>query len=122
MKKLVILLFLLSSLCIPAFAQDICFTNEVASRMIVDLEQKNNYENQVVLYKEGNRELEYQVQLLKEVNELRKEQLNQYERLVNLQKDSYEAIIKESKPSIGQKIFEFISLLGLGVAIGALIF
>lgn len=115
--SVIILLFSSSG----AYAEDICFSEQTAKKMIVDLELKKNYEEQIEYYKEGNKELEYQIKLLKEVNSLQKEQITQYKDLMKLQKDGYESIIKENKPSFIKKTFEAIGFVGIGVLIGLLL-
>jgi hypothetical protein len=102
----------------PVWAEDICFSEPVAKKMVVDLELKKNFEEQIGYYQEGNKELEYQVKLLKEINALQKEQIVQYKDLMKLQKDGYESIIKESKPSFIKKVFEGLGFVGFGILIG----
>lgn len=120
MKKLVLSLFLLSSLFVStAYAQNICFAPDTAKRMLISIEKTPLLEEQITLYQSANKELEYQILLLKEINILRKEQIEQYEKIVKLQKESYESIIKESRPSIWQEIFKAISYIGIGALIGA---
>jgi hypothetical protein len=117
--KLVILLLISSIfLYFPAYAEDICFSEPTANKIIVDLELKKNYEEQIGYYKEGNKELEYQVKLLREVNSLQKEQITQYKDLMKLQKDGYESIIKESKPSFLHEVSKVIGFIGIGILIG----
>lgn len=118
-KIIVIIFFTCLVFCSYSYAEEsICFDESTASRMIVHIEKVSNLEEQIELYKEGNKELEYQVRLLKEVNGLRKEQVDQLQNLVKLQKDSYEAIIKESKPSFIRNLFNTIGAMGIGVLIG----
>jgi hypothetical protein len=119
--KLVILLSSLLLFTTPLYAEDICFTEPVAKKMIVDLELKKNYEEQLEYYREGNKELEYQIKLMKEVNSLQKEQISQYKDLMKLQKDGYESIIKENKPSFIRSLFNTIGTIGVGILIGLLL-
>jgi len=118
MKLAILLLISSIFICLPAYAEDICFSEPTATRMVVDLELKKNYEEQIGYYKEGNKELEYQIKLLKEVNTLQKEQITQYKDLMKIQKEGYESIIKESKPSFLHEVSKVIGFIGIGILIG----
>lgn len=121
MKKWVLVLFLISSLTYAwdiSYADDICFSEQTAREMIVYIEQCNIIRQQVEVLKEANKELEYQVRLLKEINTLRVEQVDKLQDLVKLQKDAYEGIIKESKPSVFKSFVTGIGYLSIGILIG----
>lgn len=86
--------------------------------MVVELEVKQSLTEQIDLYKQANNELEYQVKLLKEINTLQKTQVDQYKDLVKIQKEGYESIIKESKPSFLHEATKVLGFIGIGILIG----
>lgn len=108
-----------------AYAGDICFTEQDAQRLVVDLERGRNYEEQIELYRQANSELERQVGYLKEMVALQKEQLllgrdalKQYQELIDYQKKSYEHALQENKPNLLRKLFDSLGLIGIGVLFG----
>jgi hypothetical protein len=117
MKLSVIVLssFLLASV---AHAQDVCFSEDHAGRMLQQLEQTQNLKEQVDLYERANQELEYQVKLLKEVNALQREQVGQYKELLQIQREGYESIIKESKPNAFKEFINKLGFMGIGALVG----
>jgi uncharacterized membrane protein (DUF106 family) len=106
----------------------VCFTEDDAKKIVVDLENVNDYKEQVELLKEANAELEKQIGLLKDINKLQQEQLNvskqtieSYKELLKTQKEAYEKQIENNKPSIWGKIAAAAGGLGIGVLIGLLL-
>jgi hypothetical protein len=106
----------------------ICFTETDASKMIVELENSGDYQEQIDLLKQANAELEKQIGLLKDINKLQQEQLNvskqtieSYKELLKTQKEAYEKQIENNKPSIWGKIAAAAGGLGIGVLIGLLL-
>ncbi|MBZ0156226.1 MAG: hypothetical protein K8I29_08470 [Alphaproteobacteria bacterium] len=108
-----------------AYAGDICFTDQDAQRLVVDLERGRNYQEQIELYRQANSELERQVGYLKEVVALQKEQLllsrdavKQYQELIDYQRKSYEHALQEKKPDLLKKLIDSLGLIGIGVLFG----
>jgi uncharacterized membrane protein (DUF106 family) len=106
----------------------VCFTEDDAKKIVVDLENVNDYKEQVELLKEANAELEKQIISLKDINKLQQEQLNvskqtieSYKELLKTQKEAYEKQIENNKPSIWGKIAAAAGGLGIGVLIGLLL-
>lgn len=106
----------------------VCFTEDDAKKIVVDLENVNDYKEQVELLKEANAELEKQIISLKEINKLQQEQLEitkqtieSYKNLLKTQKEAYEKEIENNKPSIWGKIFAGIGGLGIGILVGLLL-
>jgi hypothetical protein len=115
----IILLF--GSLILPgiALAEEgaVCFPNAEARAMVVTLEQAPLLQARIDAAKEENTARQRENELLKENNALLKEQIGQYKELLQLQRDSYEGIIKAQKPN---PVKEFLDKLGF-VGIGALV-
>ncbi len=106
----------------------VCFTEDDTKKMVVDLENSNDYREQVEILKEANVELEKQIISLKEINKLQQEQLEiskqtieSYKNLLNAQKEAYEKEIENNKPNIWEKIFVGVGAAGIGVLIGLLL-
>lgn len=111
-----------------AHAEDICFSEDTARRITVDLEKAKSLKEQVELYEKGNAELEKQITLLKEINKLKDEQIainnmtiKQYQELLKFQKDTYEQIVKDAKPSVLKQIIDALGFIGIGILAGILI-
>ncbi len=101
-----------------AYSQSVCFDELTAGRLVVQVEQTQNLKEQIELYKQANAELETQIKLLKEINNLKEEQISKQKDLLNVQKITYEGIIKENKPNVLRQIFNTIGAMGIGVLIG----
>jgi uncharacterized membrane protein (DUF106 family) len=116
-----------STVVVNTTSSVVCFTEDDTKKIVVDLENVNDYKEQVEILKEANAELEKQIISLKEINKLQQEQLDiskqtiiSYQNLLKVQKEAYEKEIKNNKPSIWGKIFASIGGLGVGVLIGLL--
>lgn len=103
----------------------VCFTEEDTKKIVVELENSADYQEQVSLLKDANSELEKQIVSLKEINKLQQEQLEiskrtieSYKELIKTQREAYETEIKNTKPSIWKQIITGISGLGIGILIG----
>ncbi len=106
----------------------VCFTEEDTKKIVVELENSADYQEQVSLLKDANSELEKQIVSLKEINKLQQEQLEiskrtieSYKELIKTQREAYETEIKNTKPSIWKQIITGISGLGIGVLIGLIL-
>lgn len=114
--------------CEMARAADITFDESIAGKMVVEIEQCRITEEQIELYKEANKELEYQIKLQKDINNLQKEQLGvaketvkQYQELLKTQEDVYKQAIKDTKPNLFKKLIDSLSFIGIGVLVGILL-
>jgi len=93
-------LFVLVVFCLVfsgrAFAGDICMSQETASRVVVELEQKGLLEQEVKEQEALIENLKKQVDLLKQENQLLKEQVQ----LLKEQKDIYKILAEEKDKEI----------------------
>ncbi len=117
-----------STVTVNSTSPVVCFTEDDTKKMVVDLENSNDYREQVEILKEANVELEKQIISLKEINKLQQEQLEiskqtieSYKNLLNAQKEAYEKEIENNKPNIWEKIFVGVGAAGIGVLIGLLL-
>lgn len=117
-----------SNVTVNSTSPVVCFTEDDTKKMVVDLENSNDYREQVEILKEANVELEKQIISLKEINKLQQEQLEiskqtieSYKNLLNAQKEAYEKEIENNKPNIWEKIFVGVGAAGIGVLIGLLL-
>jgi len=106
----------------------VCFTEEDAKKIVVELENSADYQEQIELLKDANVELEKQISFLKDINKLQQEQLTiskqtieSYKELIKSQREAYETEIKNTKPSIWKQIITGISGLGIGILIGLIL-
>lgn len=117
-----------STVTVNSTSPVVCFTEDDTKKMVVDLENSNDYREQVEILKEANAELEKQIISLKEINKLQQEQLEiskqtieSYQKLLKTQKEAYEKEIENNKPNIWEKIFVGVGAAGIGVLIGLLL-
>lgn len=113
---------------VPAFAEDICFSEDTAKQITVELEKTKNLKEQVELYKTANSELVEQTKLLKDMLKLKDEQIaasdrtiKQYQEIIKFQKETYEQAIKDVKPNPIKKLIDDLGFIGIGIMIGILI-
>ena len=92
----------------------VCFTEDDTKKIVVDLENSNDYREQVEILKEINK-------LQQEQLEISKQTIESYKNLLNAQKEAYEKEIENSKPSIWGKIFAGVGGLGIGILVGLLL-
>lgn len=104
----------------------ICYTPEIASKIVVDLQKYNITTKELEATKELNGELSKQIESLKQVIQLEKEQINvlnqaivSYKNIIEVQKQGYEEQLKNSKPSLINTILKSAGLVGTGILIGA---
>ena len=127
--KLVNLICLIYLICpISVFAEDVCYSEDTAKQITVDLEKAKSLKEQVELFEKGNAELEKQVSLLKEMNKLKDEQIaigdktiKQYQELLKFQKDTYEQAVKDTSPSVLKQVIDALGFLGIGVLAGVIL-
>jgi|GEM_PF-3505271 regulator of replication initiation timing len=128
MKSLAIILCLSSLLwCGAAFADEplVCFPDSEARQMLVPLEQGatekaqiDALNQQVSALQAENVALKQQNDLLKQNSDLLKENAAQYKELLQVQRDSYESIIKANKPNPVKEFFDRLGFVGIGVMLG----
>ena len=92
----------------------VCFTEDDTKKIVVDLENSNDYREQVEILKEINK-------LQQEQLEISKQTIESYQKLLNAQKEAYEKEIENNKPNIWEKIFVGVGAAGIGVLIGLLL-
>jgi hypothetical protein len=119
------LLIFLSVFSVSFAAEEICFPEDQAKKLVYELEQCRNIQDQVDLYRQENDQLEKQVGLLKEIINLKDQQLkiseksvDQYKDLLQYQQKTYEQIVKDNQPSVGKEIIKVLGYIGIGVLIG----
>jgi len=116
----------------PALADNkpkvICFSEEDAGKIVVDLEKYQKQSELVDLIKEENKELEIKIanldKIIKSQDEIIKksnESIENLQKLMDAQKEAYEKQIQESKPSIWKFIGTALGSLAVGLCIGLLI-
>ena len=101
------------------FAGDICMSQETASKVVVELEQKRLLEQEVKEQEALIENLKKQVDLLKQENQLLKEQVQ----LLKEQKDIYKVLAEEKNKEIkrGKVVgfFEKVKAFLMGAGTGA---
>ncbi len=130
MKNWAIIL-LSGSLLLPCLARAeepgpvVCFPSSEARQMLVPLEQAPQKDAQIAALNEQvsglmqeNAALEKQNGLLKENNTLLKEQVSQVKELLQIQRDSYEGIIKATRPNPIKEFIDRVGFVGIGALIG----
>lgn len=129
-KKLSVGLLILGILLFAnfSFAEEICFTEENAAKIVVELEKANIMKEQVQALKDQNIELVKQIKLMKEIVDLQQQQLDMSKQTiqtlqdtVKAQGEAYEKQLKMSKPNIWYQITEYAGILGVGILIGLLL-
>lgn len=107
---------------ISSFAEDVCYSEDTAKQITVDLEKAKSLKEQVELFEKANAELEKQVSLLKEMNKLKDEQIaigdktiKQYQELLKFQKETYEQAVKDARPSVLKQVIDALGFIGIGI-------
>jgi len=100
----------------------ICFSEETAKRMVVEIEQCRITDKQVEVLIKENQELKKQIEYLKTIVELQKKQLQisketieNLQEIINYQNEAYKRLYKKS---FYDKIKENNLFLTLGILIG----
>ena len=115
-------------LCPPSlWAGEICFSEEVAGPMVVELERNALLKEQLVLQEGMTRELSQQVESLKEMVRLQKEQIEASNNLVESQKKLAEAqdancqqLIKATKPTFLDNVKNNVLAGGVGAVLAVM--
>ena len=105
-------------------AGEICFSEEVAGRMVVELERNALLKEQLVLQEQMTRELSQQVDSLKEIVRLQKEQIDASNNMIESQKKMAEAqdancrqLIKAAKPTFLDNVKSNVLAGGVGAVL-----
>lgn len=126
---LITLVILLSSLfAFSAFAEDVCFDENTAGQIVVELEKSRIIEQENTLLEQGNQELEKQLGLLKQIIELKDKQLQvedqaltRYADLIKQQQQICDEEIRRAKPSFFEKVGNIATGAIVGIIIGMFI-
>lgn len=130
MKKLGIGLLLLVILLFPlnSFAQETCFDEATARRMIVDLEQAKIASQQLEIQVGGNSELQKQLDLLNSTIKLLEDQIAVYKNIQEMNKQMsdvkdklHEQELKAVKPTFWDNMQKYIVGGGIGAAVAVAI-
>jgi predicted tellurium resistance membrane protein TerC len=98
------------------YAIEVCFSEEQAKRIVVELRQKRVLEQEIKEYEALVENLKKQVELLKEQNQLLREQIELYKN----QKQLYEVAMKECEKKQRVGLIEKGKWFGFGILIGIL--
>ncbi len=121
MKSLVYILFFVSLFANICWADEglVCFPkSEAKNNMLISLEQNSGRQDVISSLQEENQALRQQNDLLKQNNILLKEQVTQTKEMMQVQKESYESIIKANKPNPFKEIVDRFGYIGIGVLAG----
>ena len=119
-------LWLLGSL--PSNAQDVCFDEATAGRMVVELERIPNLQRQLQLQESISLELTYQKDTLLETVRLQKEQVTLAQETIAAQKQvaevaekNCEARVEAAQPSFWHQLGTHTGAFGVGAVIAAVL-
>jgi hypothetical protein len=130
MLSFAIALSLSAFLLFPAnsAAQETCFTDDVAGRMVVALEQARIIEQQVAVSQGGNAELQQQVEILKGTVQLLEDQVRIYRNMAAMQeqmatvKDRLcDEEVKAARPTLMHQVGTHGVAFGLGAILAGLV-
>jgi hypothetical protein len=99
------------------YAYEVCFTEEQAKQIVVELKQKRILEQEIKEYEALVENLKKQNEILKEQNQLLREQIELYKN----QKQLYETALKECERKSKVSLIEKGKYLGFGILLGILI-
>lgn len=117
MFRNILLTILLIIFPLKLYSQDICFSKEDASKIIVELEQKVILEEEIKQYENLIQNLKKQNELLQEQNKLLRERIDLYKNQAELYKQAY--IEEKNKKNL--TFFNKLKYIGQGIITGALI-
>ncbi len=117
----IIILFLASA----SFSADFCFDEKSIIQLEANLKQCEfdreelaKCEQDRALADEEIKILKQKIELQKQIIELNERELQQYKELLEYQRQSYEMLIKQNKPSTFKQIFNTLGFIGLGLLVG----
>jgi hypothetical protein len=128
MQSFAIVLLLSAILLWPpnSFAQETCFSEDVAGRMVVALEQARIIEQQLAVAETGSAELLQQIDTLKNTIKLLQDQIEIYKNMAEMQarmgeaKDKlFEQQLKAAQPTFMDKVKTNVLAGGIGAALAA---
>jgi formamidopyrimidine-DNA glycosylase len=99
------------------YAYEVCFSEEQAKQIVVELKQKRVLEQEVQEYEALIENLKKQNEILKEQNQLLKEQIELYKN----QKQLYDTALKECERKSKIGLIEKGKYLGIGILFGILV-
>lgn len=109
-------------------AEDVCVSEESAKRMVVELEKGRVNEEQLIVLKAYNSELEKQISLMKDVVKLKDDQIKKNEEMIKQQKQlmeyqeqACEEKVKNAKPSFFDGLIKVLGGVAIGIIIGVLL-
>lgn len=109
-------------------AQNICFDEATASRMVVELEKIPNLQQQLIIQEQITMELTVQRDTLIETVKLQKEQvvlcndaLKAHEQLAKVSDENCKKQIEAAKPSFWHRLGTHMGALGVGAIIAAVL-
>jgi len=126
MLRFALALLLLGILpCHNGYAQGaVCFSEDVAGKMVVDLERTANLGKQVGLLEQGTAEMQAQLDILKETIRIQKEQVDVATAALETQRKIAEAqdanckqLIKEAKPTFIDNVKSNVLAGGVGAVL-----
>jgi protein subunit release factor A len=117
LRRIVGVLLISLFLATNVYAYEVCFTEEQAKQIVVELKQKRILEQEVREYEALVENLKKQNEMLKEQNQLLKEQIELYKN----QKQLYETALKECERKSKVSLIEKGKYLGFGILLGILI-
>ena len=133
-NKQTLIIFFLSLIFLIPFtinvnAQNVCFTQEVSKKLVMELERGKLLEKNIILLEEQNQELLKQIDIIKQQNQLLQEQfqaanelLKKNEELNKLRIDGLENDLKEAKKPRWGSLFSSFSLGALSAFAVILLF
>lgn len=112
-------------LCNDGYAQgSICFSEEVAAKMVVELERTANLGRQVSLLEQGTAEMQAQLDILKETVRIQKEQvdvataaLETQRKFADAQDANCQQLIKAAKPTFMDNVKSNVLAGGVGAVL-----
>jgi hypothetical protein len=116
-------------LCPPSsFAQDICFSESVASRMVVALEQAKISEQQLTVASRINVELQQQLEILRTTVKLLEDQIVVYKNMDEMKAqmsaakdDLFKEQLKAAQPSFMDKVKSNVLAGGVGALLAVVV-
>lgn len=129
-RRLVPVLLLLVLLLCPlsSFAQDICFDDATAGRMIVALEQAKICEQQLTVAADGSAELRQQLEIIKVTVKLLEDQISIYKNMAEMtakmgeaKEKLFEQELKAAQPTFMDKVKTNVLAGGIGAVLATVV-
>jgi len=127
LRSSLVIIFILF-ICQTLYSAEACFSEKSTIKLETDLKQCDfdrqefqKCEEDKALADEEIKQLKEKIELYKEAIKTNEQAIKQYKDLLQYQKDSYEKIIKENKPSIFREIFNSLGFIGIGIIVGLIL-